>query len=642
MNYYLVWVRSNRYHSKDLLTYSSNKELKVGAIVIVELQKTKVLAFIVSAATKPKFKTKDISYEFELPTLPPKLIELANWLKQYYPAPLGLIAQQFLPAKILDRYEPEEQAGPKSLKPNLPPLTEDQKTALNIIDKSGTYLLHGRTGTGKTRIYIEAALKAFKDGKSVIVLSPEIGLSSQLFETFYEVFKDQVITIHSRQTPKERQTAWIRCLVSKEPLVVIGPRSALFSPLKDLGLIVVDEFHDGAYKQEQLPHYQTVRAASYLARLTDSKLILGSATPSVNDYFLAQTKSRPIIELTKLAKGKTLKTDVQIIDLKDRDNFTISQVLSDPLIKLMKNALAKNQQSLIFLNRRGTSRLILCENCGWEALCPNCNLPLIYHGDHHQLRCHSCGFIDTSIPSICPTCNSDSILYTTVGTKAVYDEIKKLFTQANIRRFDTDNLKADSVGQLYKSIISGEVDILIGTQQLAKGFDLPKLSTVGILQADTNLYLPDYTSEERSFQLITQVLGRISRGHLRGSAVIQTHNPDSQILRAAIEQDYKAFYDKEIIDRSKYKLPPFYSLLKLSCLRASSKAAEEACNKVKALISGSPGVQIEGPAPSFHEKHLGKYQWQLVVKATSRTRLLEVIGLLPKGWSYDIDPSNLL
>ncbi len=642
MFYYLVWVRSNRYHSRDPLTYSSESKLLDGSIVKVELQNMYVLGFIVGSTTKPSFKTKPISHVYNLPVLPNTTIQLASWLKEYYPAPIGAITQQLMPANLTNKLELQSSIKLEISAKELPPLNSEQKAAIKKMKGAGTYLLHGRTGTGKTRVYIESAIETLKSGKSVIILSPEIGLSSQLFNNFHDVFGKIVLSIHSKQTPKERQRAWLQALSSDQPLIVVGPRSALFSPLKNLGLIVIDEVHDSAYKQEQMPHYQTVRVASALAMLAKAKLILGSATPSISDYFLANAKSRPIIELQTLAKNPSSRSDIRIIDLKDRDHFIHSHILSNELIESIKQSLSNKEQSLIFLNRRGTSRLILCEKCGWEDLCPNCNLPIIYHGDLHQLRCHGCGYYDRSVPSICPNCDSDSILYTTVGTKAVVDEVHKLFVNANVRRFDTDNPKADSISEQYKLIVSGEVNILIGTQQLAKGFDLPKLSTVGVLQADTNLYLPDYTSEERSFQLITQVLGRINRGHINGRAIIQTYHPRSQLLKAAMEQDYKSFYNKEIADRNQFKFPPFYNLLKLTCRRSNAKSAELAGDKLKASLSKMQGLHIEGPAPSFHERQQGKYQWQLVVKSTNRQKLIQAIGLLPSGWSYDIDPVDLL
>ena len=641
MFYYLVWVRSNRYHSDKPLTYSSEIDLSAGQIVQVGLQNSTVVGFILVKTTKPTFKTKNISVIYDLPPIPINLMKLAQWLKDYYPAPLGIIAQQVLPAKIPIDSNIPTQNNLATDTSSLPKLNQDQAKALDVMQDSGTYILHGRTGSGKTRIYIEEAITTINKGQSVIVLSPEIGLSSQLYENFKKIFNDRVITIHSRQTPKQRLESWLRCLKSDIPIIVIGPRSAVFSPLGNIGLIVVDEMHDSAYKQEQSPHYQTIRVASSLANITKSKLILGSATPSVNDYYLAEQKERPIIKLNELAKGASEKVDIKIIDLKNKDLFGASYLLSDELIASIKQSLIDKEQSLIFLNRRGTSRLILCERCSWEALCPNCNLPLIYHGDLHQLRCHVCGYKVNKLPAFCPNCGSDSIIYTTIGTKAVVDEVQSLFTNARVRRFDTDNLKAETIGETYKSIVAGEVDILIGTQQLAKGFDLPKLSTVGILQADTNLFIPDYTSEEKGFQLITQVLGRIGRGHIKGRAVIQTFNTENPILKSAINQDYDSFYMKEIFDRERYKFPPFYSLLKISCKRASSKSAEAACKKLKSLIANS-SIRIDGPAPSFHEKIEGKYQWQIVVKSTNRSNLLEVIKKLPNGWTYDIDPSNLL
>ena len=336
MFYYEIWVRTNRYHSSDPLTYSSEVELKNGSLVSVELQRTLVPGFVISETSKPGFKTKPIATIYDIPPLPRHFMALAEWVKEYYPAPLGIVAQQLLPAKI-----PTKSSLPnlKSIKPNissLPKLNDQQKKAVDIIKDSGTFLLHGRTGTGKTRIYIELALKTLKSNRSAIILSPEIGLSSQLFENFKEIFGDQVIAIHSDQTPKERQNSWHRCLTSDVPLVVIGPRSALFSPLKNPGLIVVDEVHDSAYKQEQLPHYEATRVASTLSKLTDSILILGSATPSINDYYLAKVKARPIIELTKLAKGPSPKSKIEIVDLKDKDSFTVSNILSDPLIKAIK------------------------------------------------------------------------------------------------------------------------------------------------------------------------------------------------------------------------------------------------------------------------------------------------------------------
>ncbi len=645
MYYYFVWVRSSKYHSKTPLTYSFNEKLASGTIVEVELQKEKVNGFISGISSKPRFKTKELNRVYDLPPLSQNSIKLASWIIKFYPAPLGNVVQQFLPQSIRDNEITQVIKSDTSIdQKGLPKLNKEQLNAFETMMEPDTYLLHGKTGSGKTRVYIEMAIKAFEDGKSSIILTPEISLTTQLYDNFKKVFKNSVVLVHSKQTPKERRETWIRCLTSDKPLVIVGPRSALFSPLKKIGLIVIDESHEAAYKQDQSPYYQTGRVASYISSLNRSTLILGSATPSISDYYLAQTKNKKIIKMDELASLKvSTKSELDIVDIKSRDEFVISNILSDKLIDSIKKSLSKREQSLLYLNRRGTSRLVVCNNCGWESLCPNCNLPLTYHGDSHQLMCHTCGFLDRNIPSICPVCDNDSIIFKTIGTKAVVDELKRIFVSAKISRFDSDNSKSDSIENLYKEIKSGEIDIIVGTQLLAKGLDLPKLSTLGILQADTNLYLPDFSSSERTYQLITQVLGRINRGHVSGRAVIQTYNPDSALIKQAVDQNYNDFFEQEIEDRKKFKFPPFYNLLILSCRRSSSKSSENTALKLKVQLENSDlKILVEGPAPAFHEKIMGKFQWQIVVKSTERSNLVEVISNLPSGWTYNLDPNNLL
>jgi primosomal protein N' (replication factor Y) len=425
--------------------------------------------------------------------------------------------------------------------------------------------------------------------------------------------------------------------------VVVGPRSALFSPIQKLGLIILDEAHEAAYKQEQSPQYQTGRVAAYLAGLTRSSLVLGSATPSISDYFLAEQKKKPIINLTKLAqKEPEIPTKVEIIDRKEHSLFSRSTTFSQPLLKAIETALSKGEQTLLYLNRRGTARMVMCENCGWQATCPHCDLPLTYHGDNHQLRCHSCSY-RTESPSSCPACKHPTVMFKTAGTKAVVNEIERLFPNAKVARFDTDNSKSERFEQHYEDVRAGKVDILVGTQLLAKGLDLPKLSTLGIILADTSLYLPDFTAQERTFQLVNQVLGRIGRGHVAGHAIIQTYHPDHPALNAAISGDYQTFYRAELASRRQFLFPPFCYLLKLSVRRASIKSTEEAAEKLKDDIRRQGRhVRVEGPAPSFYERFQNKYQWQLVIKATDRSELLKIIADLPANCAYDIDPMDLL
>jgi primosomal protein N' (replication factor Y) len=645
MFYYFVWVRSARYHGSEPLTYASETKLAAGQIVQIEMQKELILGFVSSPTTEPRFQTKSIAQVYDLPPIPQHLIRLVTWLQQYYPAPLGILTQQLLvanlPASKLE--EPEEAKLPEPDLSKLPPLTQEQATALEAMPERDTYVVHGKTGSGKTRLYMELTARSIGEGRSAIILTPEISLTTQLANNFKAIFGDRVVVMHSNQAPAERRNAWLKCLRSKEPLIVIGPRSALFTPLQKPGLIVLDESHEAAYKQEQAPQYQTARVASYLAQVTRSTLVLGSATPSVTDYFLAEQKGKPIITLRELAqKHEHPPVEVTIIDRKEHDLFSKSPFMSLPLVKAIEGSLKRGEQSLLYLNRRGTARLVLCENCGWQATCPHCDVPLTYHGDKHELRCHSCDHKQKA-PVTCPNCGHPNILYKTAGTKAIVEEVQRLFPDARVARFDTDNAKAERFEQHYDKIKNGEVDILVGTQLLAKGLDLPKLGTLGILLADTSLYMPDYTANERTFQLISQVLGRIGRGHIAGRAIIQTYHPDHPVLQQAIDGDYQAFYKAELESRRMFLFPPFCYLLKLTVRRASVKAAEAAAEKLKAEIeSNGHKVRIEGPAPSFYERFQNKYQWQLVIKSKDRDELLQIIQELPANVSYDIDPLDLL
>jgi primosomal protein N' (replication factor Y) len=646
MFYYFVWVRSSRYHGNEPLTYASDKRLPTGSIVQVELQKEPVLGLISGPASQPRFQTKSVAQVFDVPALPAHLLRLANWLRGYYPAPLGMMTQLLVPPHLSEKQLADKPAMkfPEPDLNKLPPLTDEQQVALQAMaGPPDSYLLHGITGSGKTRLYMELAARTVKAGRSAIILTPEISLTSQLAGNFRQVFGERVIVVHSRQAPAERQAAWLDSLRAAEPVIVIGPRSALFSPVSKLGLIVLDEAHESAYKQEQAPQYQTGRVVAYLSQITRSTLVLGSATPSVSDYYLAEQKNKPIIKLSRLAQAHPHPaTEVVIVDRKDHSLFSRSPFLSLPLVQAIGSALARNEQSLLYLNRRGTARLVMCENCGWQATCPHCDLPLTYHGDHHELRCHSCSHHSPS-PSSCPACGHPSIIFKTAGTKAIVDEVRRLFPQARIARFDTDNLRAERFEQHFAAVKKGEVDILVGTQLLAKGLDLPHLSTLGVVLADTSLYLPDFSAQERTFQLVSQVLGRIGRGHVAGRAIIQTYHPDHPVLQAAITGDYQTFYKQELASRREFVFPPFCYLLKLSVRRATVKAAEAAALKLKSdVVRSGARVRVEGPAPCFYERFQNKYQWQLAVKARQRPELLKVIASLPSGWSYDLDPLDLL
>lgn len=644
MYFYEVFVNSQRYHGLEPLTYSCEEVLNEGTIVAVPFGARSAIGIINQTVKKPDFNTKAIDKVLFRAPIPAHLLALHHWLADYYPGPLGFITQLFVPVSIhITSRQPfkASSSAPAALK--LPDLTEKQQRAVSTISKqSGSFLLHGETGSGKTRVYQELAKQALQEDKSSIILTPEIGLTPQLAKSFEDTFPGKVVIIHSNQTPAERREAWKWIVLSDKPLIIIGPRSALFSPVRNPGLIVIDEAHDNAYKQEQMPYYQTSRVAAKLSELSGAKLVLGSATPPVQDYFVFEQKKLPIIVMEHSALKRDTKVTVEIVDLKNREDFTRSPWLSNTLLTAVEASLNNSKQSLIFLNRRGTARLVLCQNCGWQAMCPRCDLPLTYHGDSYELRCHTCGFT-SSPPSSCPVCHKPEIQFKSVGTKTIVDEIKRLFPRARVQRFDSDTTKAERLEAQFDKVISGDVDILVGTQMLSKGLDLPNLTVVGVVLADTSLYFPDYTAEERTFQMLRQVIGRVGRGHADGSVVIQSYHSKSTTLSTAVSKNYEQFYNAQLEERKTYRFPPFYFVLKIVVERSVQSTAQSAAHELaQKILQQGFVIELSGPSPAFVEKSRNKYRWQLVVKSKQRSELTKIVRSLPKNCMYDLDPTNLL
>lgn len=641
MRFYEVWIASQKYHSALPLTYTSEEELLPGDIVEVPLKNTIVSAVIYrEQTTKPTFDAKPI-----VRCIGPNIgknLELLLWLLQYYPAPSGIITSLFVPAsfpKKLDIHATRDiRYNPPSSQ-----LTQDQARVLKSIKQRKpptTILLHGETGTGKTRVYIELAMQAITTGKSALILTPEIGLTPQLQAMFAATFSGSIYTIHSKLTPAQRREQWLSIASSTKPVIVLGPRSALFAPIKKLGIIVLDEAHDQSYKQDQAPYYLATRVATKLALLHRSICVLGSATPLVSDYYRLSQHKMPVLRM-KQKVHSTPAPQITVVDARVKKQFTKSHILSDQLLEGLQATINKKQQALVFINRRGTARFVSCEKCAWEARCPNCDVPLTYHKDDHVLRCHICNHRD-SAPSVCPRCDSTNLLFKTAGSKAVIDELHRLFPEVRIERFDSDNKKGESLTQQYASLQNGDIDIMVGTQMLAKGLDIPGLIFVGIPFADSSLQLPDFTADEQTFQLITQVIGRTGRRNKQGHIVIQTYNPDNVVLKAALGKDWDSFYTQQLTERHQFNLPPFTYLLKLKCIKKKAQTAEQAAKLLAAKLSRDGSLQILGPSPAFYSKVAGAYQWQIIVKAAKRHDLLRVIDTLPTGWRYDIDPTNLM
>ncbi len=633
----------------EVLTYNFDGSLAPGQIVTVPIGRRVVPGVVIKKIVQPDFKTKAINKVLYSKPLPKHLIKTIGFLHEYYLAASGQAVSLVLPRGVQKkRRKTEQMFGAQAETEQVAdlveiPLNEAQKKALKGLQEApeGTKLLFGVTGSGKTNVYLKMALNAFKRQKSSIVLVPEIALTGQLVRVFQEYFGEKVVLIHSQQTEAERHLIFEKMLGAEEPLIVVGPRSALFTPLADLGLIIIDEEHEGTYFQENSPKYSAIRVASFMARAAGCSLVLGSATPTVEDYYLA-SRQGAVVALTEKAKSAAVKPEIKIIDFKNRDNFTKNKYFSGALLAAIKRNLEQGRQTLIFHNRRGSAPLTICESCGEEILCPNCFLPLTLHADEYVLHCHTCGFAE-KVPVACPKCGAPGLVHKGFGTKLLETELKKLFPTARVRRFDADNKKGEGLNAVYSEVRDGEVDILVGTQTVAKGLDLPRLATVGVVQADAGLSLPDYMAEERVFQLLTQVIGRVGRGHLDTAEVfIQTFRPEHPAVKFACDEDYLGFYEYLIRQRRKGGFPPFRFAMKLEITMKTEAIVLKKVRETAKRLSADERLMVSPPCPAFHERTNRGYTWQIIVRAKSRKALLEACKGLDQNFKITLDPPGFL
>ena len=645
MKYYLIAPAKTFHSSDNLLTYSSETLLKIGQIVEIPLGRQSTIGIVVKNTTQPDFDTKSITKIIYEQPLPKKLVDALFWLSSYYRCPLSTVIQAALPRGITKNRRGKLLEAP-NITPIDNPLNSAQRAAIRAIEENpaNTILLHGITGSGKTNIYIELCARTLAKNQSAILLVPEIALTSQLVRNFQQHFKN-ITLLHSNLTESLRHQLWEKILTDNQPQVIIGPRSALFAPVQDLGLIIIDEAHEPAYHQEQNPKYSASLLAGKLA-----KTVLGTATPLISDYYLCKSHNA-VVEINQLAIESDKHTSISVIDLKNRSDFTKSRILSNQLIESIKASLANHTQSMLFHNRRGTAPMTICDKCGWQALCPNCFLPLVLHADAFQMRCHTCAR-NFPVPTACPECKNASIHHKGFGTKLIEDELHRLFPSAKIARFDMDTDDDLKLTKIYDEVYRGDYDIIVGTQMIAKGFDFPRLTTLGIVQADAGLSLPDFSSEERTFQLITQVIGRAKRGHQNSNIFIQSFQPDHPIISLASQSDYASFYNYLVQKRQQSKLPPYSFLLKLSVTYKTETATvknirtlyKKVIQTAKQLQIPENRIVVSPPMPAFHERTSTGYTWQLVIKAKSRQNLLDIFDHLPKNnyLHYDFDPISLL
>ena len=647
MEYYLVSPLRVIGRVGDALTYHSEHRLVPGMIVNVSVGSKDVAGVVLGRIEKPSFQTKPVASVVTETPIPEPLLRLHDWLSTYYVSHPVATWQTMLPSGVLKTRRKVVNTPTQHRRDRTHfVLNSAQKRALAHINSTteSTSLLRGITGSGKTALYIELAKQTLAEGKSVIVLVPEIALTSQIVADFAAHIENVLIT-HSTMTEATRHNTWLEALNSTTPRVVIGPRSALFTPFRDIGLIVIDECHEPSYKQEKSPRYSALRAARVLASAHGAKLVLGSATPSVTDYYLAEKNSpESIVELTQLARQGAILPEVTVIDMTKRGNFNRSPFLSDTLLTQLSETLGAGHQALIFHNRRGSAPITLCENCGWSAACPRCYVPLTLHADQFQLRCHLCNHQER-VPTNCPDCQGAHIIHKGIGTKRIAEELAKLFPESRIARFDGDNLNHETVDSQYQALYDGDIDIIIGTQVIAKGLDLPKLRFVGVVQADSGLALPEYQSSERVFQLLAQVSGRVGRNEHQSHVVIQSYQPDHPAVKYGINRDFTNFYEYAASERKRANYPPFCYLLKITCTYKSESASVRAARSLASTLRPhlAPGMELLGPAPAFYERVRDSYRWQLILKSPRRADLADLIQHIPPThWQYELDPVSLL
>ncbi len=540
-----------------------------------------------------------------------------------------------------------------------PRLTTAQQRALEEIktgltDKATTdtasrvFLLHGVTGSGKTEVYLQALAQAVALGRKGIVLVPEIALTPQTIERFAARFPQRVAVLHSQLSLGEQFDEWQR-IRKGEFDVVIGPRSAIFAPQPDLGLIVIDEEHEWTYKQtDASPRYRARDVALKLADLTGAVVILGSATPDVETYYHTQRGDFHRLELPERVvpdEGSPLPS-VEIVDLREELKAGNRSIFSRSLSRAVTRATVNKEQVILFLNRRGGATFIQCRNCGYVLTCRRCAAPLTYHFDEDALVCHQCNY-RTAVPHSCPRCLSRRIKFLGIGTQKLEQAARESFPGARLLRWDSDAIKGkDAHREILNRFRAHKADILIGTQMIAKGLDLPLVTLVGVVNADISLNLPDFRAGERTFQLLSQVLGRAGRGRLGGKVIIQTYFPEHYAIQAAAKHDYALFYEQEINYRRQLRNPPFTRLARLTyshtndvlCQRAAERMRERLTEEIAS--QGIDNLSLIGPAPAFIHRLRGRFRWQLILRGNAPSAFLSRIPM-PPGLVVDIDPVGL-
>jgi primosomal protein N' (replication factor Y) len=654
-----VAVEAGRSLDRETYSYQVPDGMDVvpGHRVTVPFGRRTSFGFVVSVGTDdPGVETKPIATAGNDPLLLPYQVALARQVADHYWVPLIECLRAMLPPRVRKagsggsgpstRQRRHSRlldfagaAGPDAVGAKL---TAEQAAALEIIESNPITLLHGVIASGKTEVYLAAAEQALSQGLRVLLLVPDISLTPQLVERVRARLKAPIAILHSQLTELERAQQWWRTRRG-EAQVVLGSRSAVFAPIPRLGLICLDEEGTASYKQDRTPRYETGWVARRLATLAGARLIAGSATPSVVTYHDATRGELALAELKTRVRGRD--AEVELVDMRDEAAAGNRQPLSRRLVEVIERTLENEEQVILYLNRRGMSTFVLCRDCGKSVQCLGCSVALVQHAEIDGLVCHYCGYA-RQMPSVCDHCGSRNIRGMGMGTQRLETMVKKLWPRARVLRLDSDAARGpDAYFDIWETFSERRADILVGTQLVTRGLDLPAVTCVGVVDADLPLHFPDYRSAENTFSLVVQVAGRAGRDGRASRVVVQTSNPEHYSLRCAATGDYEGFYAAELPSRKAFVFPPFAELAVLTRTdaddaRAAASAREAAEELASGLLrDGIDGIRVMGPAPAFIHRLRGEYRWQVTLKGDGleRARHLAPRG---KGWSYDVDPGT--
>lgn len=638
--------------------FANRAKNKTGIFVSLALEKEKVQEYILNNKIKSEKQRSILNYLIENDKImQPELIEKTETSRAIIKTleKNGIIKLQ--EEKVIRN--PLENKDIKQT--NKLKFTEEQEEAYtkvsNAIEKQEykKYLLYGVTGSGKTEIYLQLIEKVIREGKSAIMLVPEISLTPQMINRFIERFgKDIIAVLHSKLSVGERYDSW-ECIENGEARIVIGARSAIFAPVCNLGIIIIDEEHDSSYKSEMAPRYNAKEVATQIAKYNNIPLLLGSATPDIVTFYKTQNEDIELLKLSKRANNSNLP-NVEVVDLKQELANGNRTMISVKLYKLIQENLKNKKQTILFLNRRGFSTFIMCRDCGYVAKCKNCNISLTYHKKEEKLKCHYCGY-EEEVHKICPECRSKKIKYFGTGTQKLELEINKIFPTASTIRMDIDTVtKKNSHEEILEKFNKDKIDILIGTQMIVKGHHFPNVTLVGVVSADGSLNIDDYRASERTFDILVQVAGRAGRENLQGNVIIQTYNPDNYSIQYAKKQNYDEFYNVEIKLRNQLRYPPFCDIIMFGISGETeeivSKTAEKLYRNLKEQIEKEQIIaNVLKPLPAPIDKIKNRYRWRIIIKAKVNDKLIDIINeclyskeILKNNARIiaDINPTNMM